>query len=89
VQAEPAEGLSTPERREARWLSSHARELPGLRLSCQAKVTGDVTITTSPDSRPAWRQHTFYSGRAVRSWEEAAAGGESAPAPSNDTGSDN
>jgi Na+-transporting NADH:ubiquinone oxidoreductase subunit NqrF len=57
-------------KREAKYLKKHAT--PGLRLSCQCAVKGDVIVTTDPEKGPAWKSHPFYSGRPVRSWESAA-----------------
>ncbi|HZL99757.1 MAG TPA: 2Fe-2S iron-sulfur cluster-binding protein [Planctomycetota bacterium] len=64
------ESLTPPGKREAKWLKKH--DLPGLRLSCQAQVKGDLIVTTGPDTKPAWKAHPFYSGRPVRSWDSAA-----------------
>ena len=75
VEVDPTEAVSPPAKREAKWLRTHARDKPALRLSCQASVTGDVTITTAPDTRPSWRTHSFYSGRVERTWEKKPASG--------------
>ncbi len=63
--------LSAPTAREARWLRKHRpASLPNARLSCQAQVQGDCTVTTDPDKQPAWHAHTWYSGRVERAWEK-------------------
>jgi ferredoxin len=64
------DALSAPSKREARYLRKQG-DFPGLRLSCQATLAGDVTIDTDPDTRPNWRTHSFYSGQPTRSWEPA------------------
>ena len=64
------QSLTPPARREARWLKK--QDTPGLRLSCQAAVKGDLIVTTDPDKGPAWKSHPYYSGRPVRSWDSAA-----------------
>ena len=64
------ESLTPPGKREAKFLARH--DAPGLRLSCQAAVKGDLIVITDPDKGPAWKSHPFYSGRPVRSWESAA-----------------
>ena len=64
------DALSPPGKREAKYLKKHST--PGLRLSCQCTVKGDVIVTTDPEKGPAWKSHPFYSGRRVRSWESAA-----------------
>ncbi|MGQ0552260.1 MAG: 2Fe-2S iron-sulfur cluster-binding protein [Planctomycetota bacterium] len=73
--------LSPPSAREAKYLRKHptgavGAALPegvqGYRLSCQALVQGDLTVTTDPDTGPAWRSHPFYSGRPAHSWEQAS-----------------
>ena len=67
------ESLTPPGKREAKWLKKHSSNAaPGLRLSCQAAVKGDLIVTTDPDTGPAWKSHPFYSGRPTRSWESAA-----------------
>ena len=71
VVVDKPEALSPPSKREARFLKKQGA-LPGLRLSCQASVTGDLTVDTDPDKRPSWKTHPFYSGRPTRSWEPAA-----------------
>jgi ferredoxin len=70
VGVDKPEALSAPEKREAKWLKKH--DVPGLRLSCQASVEGDVIVTTDPDTKPSWKTHPLYSGRPVRSWDSAA-----------------
>ena len=65
------QSLTPPARREARYLRKH-HDVPGLRLSCQSAVKGDLIVTTDPDKGPAWKSHPYYSGRPVRSWESAA-----------------
>ena len=65
--------LSEPSKREAKFLKKasklHAQEVAEhLRLSCQAEVTGDVTVETDPDTKPGWKTHEYYSGRPSRSW---------------------
>jgi ferredoxin len=64
------EALSPPAKREAKYLKK--RGVPGLRLSCQCEVKGDVIVTTDPDTKPAWKTHPFYSGKPARSWDSAA-----------------
>jgi ferredoxin len=71
VVVDKPEALAPPSKREARYLKKRST-LPGLRLSCQATVTGDVTVDTDPDTKPSWKTHPFYSGRPTRSWEPAA-----------------
>jgi ferredoxin len=63
--------LSPASRREARFLGKQ-RDVPGLRLSCQAVVKGSLTVDTNPDLKASWRSHPYYSGRPTRSWEPAA-----------------
>lgn len=72
VSVDDLDALRPPSKREAKWLKSHAPEGGNIRLSCQAEVTGDVIVVTSPDPRPTWQSHPFYSGRPVRSWEKAS-----------------
>jgi ferredoxin len=62
--------LSPPTPREAKWLARHATPEASVRLSCQAQVKGDVIVTTSPEVKPGWRAHTYYSGHVERPWEE-------------------
>jgi len=72
VDVDDASKLSPPAAREARWLAKHRpAALPNARLSCQASVQGDVTVTTDPDRKPGWHDHSWYSGRASRPWEQA------------------
>jgi ferredoxin len=73
VDVDDAGKLSAPTPREARWLRKHRpASLPNARLSCQAQVRGDCTVTTDPDCQPSWRAHAWYSGRVERAWEKVA-----------------
>ena len=60
--------LSPPTPREARWLKRHDAR-PGLRLSCQSQVQGDIIVTTDPPRETGWHAHEYYSGRLERPWE--------------------
>lgn len=72
VEVDEPEGLVAPAKREAKWIKKHAPKDVAIRLSCQAEVSGDVIITTNPDTKPAWQTHGYYSGRPTRSWEKAS-----------------
>ncbi len=72
VVCEPEEALAPAEKREAGWLKGKGGGRVGLRLSCQARVKGDVTIETDPDPKPAWRTHGYYSGRHKHAWEASS-----------------
>ena len=69
VQVDDDEAMSPPEKREAAKLRSFPMGIDGLRLSCRAKVVGDVIVDTDPDLKPAWRAHSFYSGQRPHIWK--------------------
>jgi ferredoxin len=71
VGVDDPEAVSAPEKREAKWLRKHVHGDLHLRLSCQATCKGDLIVTTQPDRKPSWRNHPYYSGRKVNSWESA------------------
>ena len=60
--------LTPPTKREARWLKRHDAG-PGLRLSCQSQVQGDLIVTTDPPRATGWHAHEYYSGHIDRPWE--------------------
>ena len=70
--------LSPPTKREARWLARH-KPGPGMRLSCQTEVKGDLIVTTGPEREGGWKAHEYYSGRLERTWEQVRK--SQAPAP--------
>ncbi len=80
VVVDEPEHLSPAGKRESSFLQSRGMHFwrpkgppqPGRRLSCQASVVGDLIVTTAPDEKPAWRGHSYYSGRPTRSWEPAS-----------------
>jgi ferredoxin len=45
---------------------------PGVVLSCQVQVKGDIAVTTQPGLQVNWMAHTYYSGRRYRSWEKTS-----------------
>lgn len=64
--------LGAPDKREARFVARLPEELRGTwRLSCRAVIQGDLNVETNPDRHESWKQHGFYSGRPMRSWEKS------------------
>ena len=72
VAVDEAGALAPALKREAKWLKKNTDKDSSIRLSCQADVTGDVIVTTDPETKPTWQGHTYYSGRPARSWEKAS-----------------
>jgi ferredoxin len=74
VEVDDTTALSEPSKRESKYLRKLAPHLAdrGLRLSCQATVQGDVTVTTNPDKKEGWKVHPFYSGQRTPSWARSS-----------------
>lgn len=70
VEVDAPEALSSIGKRESSYLKRLDAELAAkLRLSCQAAVNGDVTVTTSPNKKEGWKRHSFYAGPRKPHWE--------------------
>ncbi len=73
VHVDDPSALSPPSKREKKFLDRLAPGLAeDLRLSCQASVSGPVTVTTDPDKKEGWKTHGYYSGRYVPSWKASS-----------------
>ena len=70
VEVDDPAALSSVGKREAKFLKRLAPGLADkLRLSCQAAVNGDVTVTTSPNKNEGWKKHGYYAGPRKPHWE--------------------